>query len=112
LNKEPIMTIQPTRPTSLDWLDVAEAPELATLTGMDTLLDLAITALVAAHPELESGGPLDIERAPPSLWLAEVIVDAAAMLRVYLGRYEVAVRKERHMSDPAKDHDRAGDDIP
>jgi hypothetical protein len=107
------MTTRPTRPTPLDWLDVAEAPELATLTGMDALLDLAITALVAAHPELETGGPLDINRAPPSLWLAEVIVDAAATLRVYLGRYEVAVRNERHLPNPGgDDHEPVSDDIP
>jgi hypothetical protein len=87
------------RPTPLESSDVAEAPELATLTGMDALLQIAIMALLAAHPELEHGTPVDVERAPPSLWLAEVIVDAAATLRVYLGRYGVAVRKERHLAE-------------
>lgn len=92
---------------ALDWPDVAEAPELATLSGMNALLELTVTALVAAHPELHDGSPIaDLERAPASLWLAEVIVDAAATLRVYLDRYEVAVRCERHLRG------RCHDDIP
>jgi hypothetical protein len=97
------MLTRPTRSIPLDSSDVAEAPELATLTGMDSLLDVAITALVAAHPELECSAMIDVDRAPPSLWLAEVIVDAAAMLRVYLGRYEAAVRRERHLSGARND---------
>jgi len=98
------MMTRPTRPNPLDWSDVAEAPELATLTGTDTLLEIAITALVAAHPELDRGGALvDVQRAPASLWLAEIIVDAAATLRVYLDRYEVAVRNERHLCGARND---------
>jgi hypothetical protein len=77
------------------WPDVAEAPQLVTIAAADSVLDLAITALIAAHPEIEFRDPIDIERAPATLWLADVVVDAAAMLRVYLDRYEVALRKEK-----------------
>jgi hypothetical protein len=99
------MTATATRSTRPDlvWIDVAEAPELATLAGVDTLLELAITALVAAHPELESGAAINTERGPGSLWLAEVIVDAAATLRVYLDRYEGAVRRERQLASTPED---------
>ncbi len=80
---------------ALDWVDVADAPELTSLAALNALLELSITAMVAAHPELAWGAPPEFQHAPPSLWLAEVIIDAAAHLRVYLDRYEVAVRQHR-----------------
>ncbi len=82
------------------WLTVAEAPELATLTALDVVLDVACTALLAAHPELGASRPTEIVPAPTSLWLAEVIIEATTTLRVYLDRYDVAVRRERHVSAP------------
>jgi len=82
----------------LDWIDVADAPQLTTLKDLNALLELTITALVAAHPELESSAPIEIEHAPPSLWLAEVLVETAATLRVSLDRYEVAIRRQRHLT--------------
>lgn len=88
---------RPRIPLLLDWSDIAEAPELASLAGLHSLLEISITALLAAHPELECSTPAELERAPPPLWLAEVILEAAATLRVYLDRYEAAVRQQRHL---------------
>ncbi|HTQ06538.1 MAG TPA: hypothetical protein VMI54_21915 [Polyangiaceae bacterium] len=91
--------IRSTRPARLAWPDVAEAPQLGALAAADAVLDLTITALLAAHPEIERGDHENLDRAAASLWLAAVVVDAAANLRVYLGRYEVALRKEKHLTD-------------
>lgn len=82
----------------LSWLDVIDAPELASIAALDAQLDITITALVAANPELDSGDAIPIETAPPPLWLAEIIVDAAATLRVYLERYDLATRRARYLA--------------
>lgn len=91
----PLRPLRTTRP-SLTWPDVAEAPQLSTLAAADAVLDLTIASLLAAHPELEHAD-IDAVRAPATICLAEVIIDAAATLRVYLGRYEIAVRREKHL---------------
>jgi len=99
----PPRPLRSTRPAYLAWPDVAEAPQLSALAAADAVLDLTITSLFAAHPEIECGDHVDAARAPATLWLAEVVVDAAATLRVYLGRYELALRKEKHLADPDSD---------
>lgn len=96
----PARALRSTRPPRLAWPDVAEAPQLGALAAADAVLDLTITALLAAHPEVEHGDPAHLDRAPAPLWLAAVVIDAAANLRVYLGRYEAALRKDKHLTDP------------
>jgi hypothetical protein len=94
----PPRPIRSTRPSRLAWPDVAEAPQLGALAAADAVLDLTVTSLLAAHPEIERADHVDAARAPATLWLAEVLVETAVTLRVYLGRYEAALRKEKHLT--------------
>lgn len=98
----PARPLRSTRP-SLAWPDVAEAPQLGAVAAADTVLDLMIASLLTAHPEVDRGDHVDAARAPATLWLAEVVVDAAATLRVYLARYDAALRKEKHLDEPDPD---------
>jgi len=79
----------PSAPTP-DQLDAA--PELAVLAVLESALDAAANTLVATHPGLRSGSPLDDElpRDPP-VWVAYELTDRAHALRAAIRRYRIAV---------------------
>jgi|APFre7841882630_1041343.scaffolds.fasta_scaffold460135_1 hypothetical protein len=73
-----------------DQLD--DAPELAVLAVLEHALDAAANAVVAMHPELRSGCPLDDELPKnPAVWVAYELTDRARTLRDAIRRYRVAV---------------------
>ena len=75
------------RPTHLE---LANDPELAVLAALDVLLELSVSALHAAHPDLGVDDP-----EPHQLtMLAGSIIESAHGLRDLLRAYRVAL--ERH----------------
>lgn len=66
--------------------EIASAPERAVLGALDTSIHLAIRALKAAHPTLESLRA-DLSR-QPLLQLGEAILDTAACLHGLLADYD------------------------
>jgi hypothetical protein len=74
--------------------DVAAAPQLAILDALDAVIEHAIIALVAAHPEIE-----EVEGAlgePPPTWLADLVACEARTLQLFLRRYRAALDHELH----------------
>lgn len=83
-------------------IEIADVPELAILAALEDILDLALRALCAAHPQL---GDLDCpywaQYPSPARAAADRIVDAAAPLTRALDAYRRAVTPpHRHGPDP------------
>lgn len=76
-------------PVLLERRLLAAAPELATLTLLDTALDVCTTALLAEHPTLDHDLRPDPE--PLSLREARRLIAAAHRLRCTVARYRNAV---------------------
>ena len=74
--------------------EVATAPQLAILDALDAVLEHAVTALVAAHPEIEEVEGICGEPPPP--WLADSVVSHARFLQQSLRRYRYALDDELH----------------
>ena len=71
---------------------LARAPELGVITLLDETLHLALLALAAEHPTLDRGDHVhDRSRSPPTLRLANRIVDRVQALHRLLDRYRAAV---------------------
>jgi hypothetical protein len=90
-----LIASEPPRRTKHSWPtpdELVEAPELAILTLLDTNLELALRALVAAHPALA-----DPDRPPwtlepsPSGRAAEILLASAKRLHQALETYRDAV---------------------
>jgi len=87
-------------PPPLTPATLAQAPELAVITLLDETLHLALLALAAEHPTLDRGDHKnDRSRAPPTLLLANRIVDRVQTLHRLLGRYQLAVADALGASD-------------
>jgi hypothetical protein len=83
------------RPRALDWLPVPteldEAPALAVLAVMAAGLDVAVMALMAAHPDLaDVDRPYWLPRSP-AVAPANVIVRLADRMREAIGNYRRTV---------------------
>jgi hypothetical protein len=109
------MTRQPSTPVAPPWppsiLEISAAPEMAILTALVALLDIAGDALFVAHPEL---GDDDDERPywkplPPTVPHAGRILRSAASLRRAIRRYRRAVTPA---PPPAEDPGPADDHFP
>ena len=74
-------------------LQLVDAPELAALHVLESALDIAELALIAAYPELEDG--LYLEH-PVTLstdaWLADAVIVHVAGLQTALARYRLQLR--------------------
>ena len=83
--------------------EIADAPELAILAALSDTLDLALRALVAAHPQLgDPDCPAWIRQAGPDSVAADVILTAATHLSDALDAYR-RVLSLRRDSDPDTD---------
>jgi len=95
---------------SKEWplpFDLAENPELAVLVVLDTALHLAVRALVAAHPQLETDDvPYWCLDQSPAFILADSIVSHAQALSEQVQQYRAFMLP----SDPPAPHQ--DDDIP
>lgn len=87
-----------------------DAPELAALEILDQTLDIATTALMAAHPFLFCEPPPWWRKPPRSSLSAQHIVELARKLSDVLADYQRAVDVE--LASRREDARRAGDDIP
>ena len=84
--------VRVTEPITPDVL--ADAPELATLVALDTLLSVATQALIAEHSTLRHAQwPLDLQEEPPTLRAARSVLRRISPLRSALLRYRRAVRE-------------------
>jgi hypothetical protein len=93
------MTIIPTP------AELARAPELAILTTLDIVLELAIHALVARHPELEDPDQREWLMPPPaSAPLGAVVVGLADTLRCAVLHYMSSIESEHDSSAPEAHH--------
>jgi hypothetical protein len=73
-------------------LEIAEVPELAILAALEHTLDLALYALLAAHPQLgDSDCPSRARDSSPAQAAADRIVTAAVPLGRALHAYRRAV---------------------
>ena len=67
--------------------------ELSILAVLHAVLEATRSALFAAHPDLQSGPGLDESLPPnPAVWLAEALIEQAAVLDLVLDRYSAALR--------------------
>ncbi len=92
--------------TPLDWTprppDLDATPELAVLAAVRAVAELAVTALLAANPELTTG---DDSPPPPCARAARRVIDAAHSMRRAIDNYRtVAAAEVDDAADP--------DDIP
>lgn len=86
--------------------DLAENPELAVLAVLDTALHLAVRALVAAHPQLETDEtPYWCRDRSPAFILADSIASRAHALSKEIQHYTACLLPD----PPPSKHD---DDIP
>ena len=76
---------------------IAPAPELASLAILDTALEVAGSALVAANPELGSQGDDDIVSAQACI--TEALLAQVEAMQVLIRRY-VALAARRSPADP------------
>jgi hypothetical protein len=95
-----------TRPRRLPTPDeLADAPELAIVTALDHLLELALRALVSVHPQLgDAECPFWARHAEPDSEAAERILAAARPLAAALQAYQQAVariRDDKRDADPS-----------
>jgi hypothetical protein len=79
--------------------EVATAPQLAILAALDAVLEHAVIALVAAHPEIDDVQSLCAE--PPPVWLADSVVNHARLLQQSLRRYRCALDDELEFRTPS-----------
>jgi hypothetical protein len=94
--------VSPTRLPTPD--QIAEVPELAILAALEDTLDLALRALVAAHPQLANPEtPFWARDASPARGAADRILAAALRLARALRRYRRAVTPSRRPGDPDPD---------
>jgi hypothetical protein len=83
--------------------DLVDAPELAILAALDRTLDLAVRALVCAHPELaEPQRPYWLLQASRMATAAETLVDQTDKMKQALIVYREAVEIQRR--DNASEH--------
>ena len=86
--------MSPTRPPAPEPLD--EAPELAILAALDHTLELALRALVAAHPQLgDTECPAWARDPSPARYAAERILATATPLATAIDAYRRAVATRR-----------------
>jgi len=94
MTRKPIPSQQPRR-TKNSWPtpdELVEAPELAVLALLDTNLELALRALVAAHPALADLDPPPWTLEPsPSGRAAEILLASTKRLHQALETYRDAV---------------------
>jgi hypothetical protein len=75
-----------------DFVQLQDAPQLAIVAALDTLLDHLAAALIAAHPEI-LGHPHDGDS--PPVWLADIVTSDTRRLQALLHRYRAAVDQEQ-----------------
>ena len=86
--------------------DLADAPELAILAGLDHTLDLAVRALVSTHPELaDPERPYWLRRPSRMATVAETLVDQADAMKQALVAYQEAVQIQRRTKAPENPDD-------
>jgi len=68
---------------------LAEAPQVASTCQLDASIDLAVLALLAAHPDLKGGGAAvpELDGAEPAVCIADAIILHARALQIQLDRY-------------------------
>ena len=88
--------------------DLAHAPELAILASLENTLELAVRALVCAHPELaDPERPYWLRQASRMATAADNVVHQSADMKQALIAYREAVETRRR--DEASEHP---DDLP
>ena len=85
--------------------ELDSAPEMAILAVLPVLLDLALSALVVANPELTDSDPPYVH--PPRVRCARAIVRRVARLENALSAYRRAIDR-----DAAHEHHDFTDDMP
>lgn len=77
------MRLHPSRPSVLD---LYAAPELAILAVLEAGVDVALVALIAAHPDDDDDDPI-----PPERRAARHVIEAARDLASAVNRYRLAL---------------------
>jgi hypothetical protein len=80
--------------------EIAAAPELAALAALVAVLDLALDALLAAHPDLDDDDRPPWRPPPSAVPAAARLVDRAVALRRALDRYRRAITAPPRDSPP------------
>ncbi len=85
--------------------DLFDAPELACVDALRSVLEIAVAAVLAANPELLTEEPLERrDDLPAEVWIADAIVADARTLRAALDRYRAALdAREREPERPDDD---------
>jgi len=81
--------------------DLQDRPQLAVLSVLDAALQQTVYALLAAHPELQSGDTLDACAVEPAAWVADALYNQITALTHTLERYRQAVADDGPRSSPA-----------
>jgi hypothetical protein len=78
---------------------LAEAPQVASTCQLDASIDLAILALLAAHPDLKGGAAVpELDGAEPAVCIADAIILHARALQIQLDRYHQTFLTENNDS--------------
>ena len=78
------------------WHELACAPELAILASIETTLDVALVALVAAQPELWPSADHRDAIASTTAEAADRVISCAQNLAAAIVDYRAALRDDRH----------------
>jgi hypothetical protein len=92
--------------------EIDRAPEVALLAVLDLALDVAMAAVVAAHPNLVDDEPFYRQLHRPEMKAADAILTRAGRLRDALDRYRRALAALRAGADREPKPPGDPDDIP
>jgi hypothetical protein len=92
--------------------EIDRAPEVALLAVLDHALDVAMAAVVAAHPNLVDDEPFYRQLHRPEVKAADAILTRAARLRDALDRYRRAIAAPHTSASHEPDPHGGADDIP
>jgi hypothetical protein len=72
--------------------ELTYTPEIASLATLDAVLEIAVSALMSSHPELNTGEiPLHTDPQASLVWLGGAIIGEARMLQKSIQMYREAV---------------------
>lgn len=91
--------------------DLTYHPEIASLSTLDAVLEIAVSALRSAHPELNAGDmPLYTDPQASLVWLGGAIISEARMLQRSIQMYREAANlvHDAAMNDMEEEADAIG----